>query len=164
MVNYDIKVEQGEAGAAEQKIREIYKNYLELMTDCAGSDEIRANFIENKHETLRNRVGMQIPEDVAIVLNRETKRWATLYAKTESGMVKISEQSLGVEITKTSESGKVEETVTLKPYTEVGVDIHDSLKVNGIRAVLELPFFDVAVDPLAYFKFGDGAETILMTC
>lgn len=155
----------GPSGQTEQKIREICKNYFDLNADCCVDDNAMAAFKNDPHKVLNEKVGMKIPEDVAIVLNTTNKRWPTLYCMTPDGMVAISEESLGVGVYMLDESPELDSRhVELKPFSEVHVSVHEALKTEGVRAVLELPFFDVASDPLVNIKLGDDADIILMSC
>ncbi len=155
----------GVAGGAERTIRGMCKNYMDLISECCVNDQALARFKGNMHSVLNEEVGMKIPEDVAIVLDLTTNRWATLYVMTEDEKIAISEESLGVTIERfpTDEDVKTQ-SVKVKDFTEVSVSIRDELKRDGVKAVLELPFFDVHTDPMTDIKFSDDAEIILSSC
>jgi hypothetical protein len=150
-------------GEIEKKIRDMCKKFFELNARCCDDDAAMAAFKKNPHKVLVEEVGMKIPEEVAIVLNTTNKRWPTLYCMTDEGMVAVSEDSMGAYMIDSLPSTP-DERVQVKPFAEIDITIHDVIKIGGVKAVLELPFFDVRSDPLMNIKLDETADILLMTC
>ncbi len=154
--------------AVEERIRSMCEKYLALNAKCCVDDKEMERFKANMHDVLNNEVGMKIPKDVHISLDYTTKRWATLYVRTEDGEnVAIHEDYLGALVVRNikteSNTDSTERKVKIEPFNKIRVNIHDKLS-NGAKAVLRLPFFDVTSDPMIEIKFQDDAEIILSSC
>ncbi len=161
----NVSVNPGRSSVTTEKsLRNMAKNYLDLMAECAVSDEALDKFKGNMHSVLNDRGGMKIPKDVSIVLDTKFNRWATVYITTKDGKVAISEQHLTVNVNENMLLNEESASVTVKPFSEVTISVHDELKRDGVRAVLELPFFDVHGDTMTDIKFSDNEEIVLTSC
>lgn len=157
----EAKSSLGNVDSEEQNVREILKNYLNLMAECAGSDQALADFKANMHKELNEKVGMKIPEDVAIHLDTTKNRWATVYSFTKDGDVAITEGAFGAFAIQKLPLDEKDSSVIVKPFSEITVAVYELLQRAGIVGVLELPFFDVRTDPNIEFKFSDEPDIVI---
>ncbi len=147
---------------AQDKIKAISVNYLQLLIDCANDEAVKQDFLNNRHHYLNEKVGMRIPESVAIELDYEHKRHPEIYVKAENGTVFVGEGNLAIEVINELASGeKIANNLKMKEQAEVEVRIDRALQKS--RVVVNLPFFDVKNDLLGVVKFNDDSEIVLST-
>jgi hypothetical protein len=143
----------------------MVKDYLDFLVWCFGSEENMAEFEENMHAALTKKVGMEIPEDYAIVLNKDIATdWTTvLYVKTKDGKVAVFTPCPDNKtMPELARSGPPD--IKVKEFEEVPGPIQDALNREGIVSAVELPFFDIRADPMKEVKLDEISDIVLAGC
>jgi len=150
----------------DQKSRSIYVNYMQLMVDAARDknlwDEL---FSSNERRVyyLNEKVGMSIPDGVAVNFNNGSVHVPQLYMKDKEGMIRVSEGSTIFKIIEKLNKGEnVSQMMEIKESSEIGMAIQEKLKENNI--VLNMTFFDPSRDTTLFVLKYDEKEIVLTTC
>lgn len=152
-----------ESKEVDQKINDIYENYLKFMAECVEDTQLRKSFEKDPRKYLVEKVGLTIPEGVPIILDASGPRWPSIHVLMPDGdQIAIQEKDLGIKSVEKLASGEeITETWELKKPGEIDVAIHTTLKESKVAIIM--PYLTPATDVFGDYKFDDNAE-IILTC
>lgn len=152
-----------ESKEVDEKINDIYENYLKFMAECVEDTKLRKSFEKNPRKYLVENVGLTIPEGVPIVLDASGPRWPSIHVLMPDGdQIAIQEKDLGIQSVEKLVTGEeITETWELKKPGEIDVAIHTTLKESKVAIIM--PYLTPSTDVFGDYKFDDNAE-IILTC
>lgn len=152
-----------ESKEVDQKINDIYENYLKFMAECVEDTTLRNAFEKDPRKYLVERVGLTIPDGVPVILDPSGSRWPSIQVLMPGGkQIAIQEKDLGIKSVEKLASGEeITETWELKKPGEIDVAIHTTLKESNV--VIVMPYLTPSNDVFGDYKFDDNSE-IILTC
>jgi len=150
----------------DQKIRNIFVNYLQLMVDAARDQNLWDELFSSNERRiyyLNEKVGMTIPDDVTVVFDTESFHVPQLYIKDKDGIIWISEGSEPFKVIEKLHNGEeVTQMMEITEPTKINMTIHEKFKERNI--VLNMTFFDPSRDTTLFSLKYDDKEIVLTTC
>lgn len=152
----------------DKKIKTIYINYCNLLLKCARDPDVRDDFLNRPRKYLTEEVGMTIPPEVHVQLDRDRLRWPIVIAKTAKGRILIREKGLAMKVIEKWSSGERDTEVTkvVKPgeidlYLDKPASMLVQKALDKGKVVVVMPYFDIGKEVLGKIEISDECEIVL---
>jgi len=150
----------------DEKIRNIYINYVQLMLDASRDKKLWDELFSSNERRLyylNNKVGMTIPAGVHVIFDTDSLHPPKIHIKDKDGQIFISEGSEPFKVIEKLNNGEeIQDKMKVTSPEEIDMTIHEGFKESEV--VLHMSFMDPSRDmTLFVLKYSDQ-EVVLSTC